>query len=620
MSKAILPILLAIVLAATSSQIKIHPDSLAVECYEKSYDFQMMSQFDSSLFYLDIALDTIVDKSFEFGLYPVLLHEYANALGNKGRLDDAIDVFSKLIDYCRGNDTAIMARAFTSRAVYFRQKGLMDSATVSYFHAIELAEKISDNTLLSETYSNLSVLYDEQGMSEDCLKYAQMAYDKALEQQDEFTTLIVLVNLIECRSKQQLSVCDNDVRKALMLCDALGTNYYKLRLYTALIGTGADSMTMKYMSSADSIAALLPYGNKARNVFMSVKASYYKSRGEYAEALSLYKQTRDVYLKLGSVGVSSYSDLLEQIISCLDSMGRSAETVPYYEELVSNLNKTYDIQREDLISSYSARYDTKLKELTIVELERQNLRRRNIILTLVFAASLIALAASSLLLFLHFRNKRLRSEAELAGAWRYIEGLEHERSRLAKELHDGVCNDLLGIGLCVSSMTPGKDSMQEIMQMIDKTRNDVRFISHELMPPRFKNITLDEAISSFVSQIGHMSGKSVSFVNECEHSALKALSEEVAYEVYRIVQELLSNSLKHSSCESIEIVLGGLPGKMSVTFAELFAPDVEIAQNVPSGNGYGIGISTMSERLKCINASIIICQNGSSKVFKVDFC
>lgn len=76
----------------------------------------------------------------------------------------------------------------------------------------------------------------------------------------------------------------------------------------------------------------------------------------------------------------------------------------------------------------------------------------------------------------------LRKRKNWKLAQSYIEGLERERTRLAKELHDGVCNDLLGIGMNMQCMQPTDESKQEILALLEQVRSDVRCISHELMP------------------------------------------------------------------------------------------------------------------------------------------
>ena len=70
------------------------------------------------------------------------------------------------------------------------------------------------------------------------------------------------------------------------------------------------------------------------------------------------------------------------------------------------------------------------------------------------------------------RRRRQKKEEELKLAQRYIEGLERERRRLAKDLHDGVCNDLLGIGMQLQCLPPTEQGKAEVKAMLEKVRQD----------------------------------------------------------------------------------------------------------------------------------------------------
>ena len=90
-------------------------------------------------------------------------------------------------------------------------------------------------------------------------------------------------------------------------------------------------------------------------------------------------------------------------------------------------------------------------------------------------------------------------------ARQYIDGLESERKRLAKELHDGVCNDLLGIQYCMQmSDAVGDEAQQKLFPMLEQARTDIRFISHELMPPALQYTNLNIMLEDYVERFGHM--------------------------------------------------------------------------------------------------------------------
>ena len=102
---------------------------------------------------------------------------------------------------------------------------------------------------------------------------------------------------------------------------------------------------------------------------------------------------------------------------------------------------------------------------------------------------------ASLLLIIYLRARRRKIEVENIRAG--LDGIEQERGRLAHELHDGVCNDLLGIELTLAA---GRCDTGELSEMIRTTRNEVRSISHELLPPRFNGLSLTQFIAAYARE------------------------------------------------------------------------------------------------------------------------
>lgn len=84
--------------------------------------------------------------------------------------------------------------------------------------------------------------------------------------------------------------------------------------------------------------------------------------------------------------------------------------------------------------------------------------------------------------------RQQRRIKQLNEAKRYIDGVETERKRLAQELHDGVCNDLLVAEMKLSV----SESVDDAVQQLHHVRNDIRQISHELMPPKMQFSTIDQ--------------------------------------------------------------------------------------------------------------------------------
>ena len=231
--------------------------------------------------------------------------------------------------------------------------------------------------------------------------------------------------------------------------------------------------------------------------------------------------------------------------------------------------------------------------------------------------SVAAVAASSAFLLLAayyvFRRKRIRKEEELKLAQSYIDGLERERTRLAKDLHNGVCNDLLGIGMNMQYMQPTDESKREILALLEQVRSDVRCISHELMPPKFQVTTLAETVEAYVEGLALPASVQLAFSKENEEIQWSQVPEEVSYEVYRIMQELLSNILKHSGATEIDVTLT-LKRKLLT---------LQISNNGKNYcgdevRGKGIGLTTIQERAKAVGGLFTTdIQDGSQK-FKLE--
>ena len=182
---------------------------------------------------------------------------------------------------------------------------------------------------------------------------------------------------------------------------------------------------------------------------------------------------------------------------------------------------------------------------------------------------------------------RRRREA-LAKIRANLQGVEQERGRLARELHDGVCNDLYGISLLLHTSDA---DIPAIAADIDRVRADVRHISHELMPPRFGESDLDELLRTYAARSrGFFAYRS---------EGRPALSEETAYELYRIVQELCSNIMTHSGAESARIEASFSQTGCQISIS--YSPASDMPEN---HGGDGIGLDTVRRRAQLIDARI----------------
>lgn len=257
------------------------------------------------------------------------------------------------------------------------------------------------------------------------------------------------------------------------------------------------------------------------------------------------------------------------------------------------------------MAEFNVKYQTQEKELEIARLEQEQLKHQAFLLKASIAAGL--LLAGILIAFIAMRHKKrmaekkielLKQEGELNAARRYIEGLEEECKHFAKELHDGIANDLLGLQMRIESSAGKEESRQQLATLVNQLRNNVRNISHELMPPEFERLSLDEILEQYADKLTENTGIRVGY-HPTDGNASRLLPNETAYELYRITQEVTMNIVKHAEATHIDIRLKAEGnGRYSLQIAD------NGKHTAPSeGNSQGIGLRTVNDRIKAINAT-----------------
>ena len=351
---------------------------------------------------------------------------------------------------------------------------------------------------------------------------------------------------------------------------------------------------MKCVKEAEPLLSVLPENSTEVLGYYEKISAIYAEMGRYRESLDIQHRL----LKLKEVNMAVPLDKLYlNIAQNYKGLKDYPQAFEYYERAMATADSLHQADINAELSELAAKYDTKEKELEIARLNAQQLTQQNRIMLLgIVAVSAVALIVLSAVWYL-FRRRRLKKEEELKLAQRYIEGLERERKRLAKELHDGVCNDLLGIGLQLQCLPSTEQSKEQLKDMLEKVRTDVRFISHELMPPQFQRVTLKDVLEDYVSRILEAQSADWDVETSADGRTWESVPEECSYEVYRILQELLSNVVKHAEAKWIGVRL--LLSEHGLTLRIVYRGKPGPSDNVPRE---GIGLTTVSERARAINA------------------
>jgi NarL family two-component system sensor histidine kinase LiaS len=172
-----------------------------------------------------------------------------------------------------------------------------------------------------------------------------------------------------------------------------------------------------------------------------------------------------------------------------------------------------------------------------------------------------------------------------------------ERSRLARELHDGLAQDLSAIGYRLDSLIGDVTITQAVRQKLRKLRFTVSGVTDQVRNEIYnlRNENKKSLAKVLETQLGNVlidTQIALEILGQCE------ILKEKHYEVSRCLRELTINSMNHSGCTKISITLTD----ESITYTDngIFTQDDEVN---PKPNSYGL--LGVSERLTKINASLI---------------
>lgn len=238
---------------------------------------------------------------------------------------------------------------------------------------------------------------------------------------------------------------------------------------------------------------------------------------------------------------------------------------------------------------------TSLAQTDSIQTRIEYVRVRNERIGIITTILILVLAAFILYALWQRRQRRkAASKARQQMTERYLEGQEEERSRLAKELHDGVSNQLLAI-----QMKLNEDGLtSQTMQLLNESREQVRRVSHELIPPEFDHATLDEVIRNYAASLDGLQQCEVSYVSTPADADWSFIDKTKALEIYRIIQEAVSNAFKHADATSVSIGLHLNEEHLKATVS-----DNGTRKDHKDGS-VGIGTRTISQRAAAINGSI----------------
>jgi len=185
-------------------------------------------------------------------------------------------------------------------------------------------------------------------------------------------------------------------------------------------------------------------------------------------------------------------------------------------------------------------------------------------------------------------------------AARLLRAQESERSRIARELHDDICQRMLVLTVELKSLDGTKDregSAAEALALAQGIAKSLHELSYSLHPTKLRLLGLVATIDQLRLDLSRI-GITTSFSH---HDVPSTLPPDLMLCLFRIVQEATQNAIKHSQASEVSVGLSGSAGRLTVTVS-----DNGVGFDVEAAWGRGLGLLSMVERVEALGGSLAI--------------
>ncbi len=311
-------------------------------------------------------------------------------------------------------------------------------------------------------------------------------------------------------------------------------------------------------------------------------------------------------------------DAYATVSDCYQKIGNTPKALEYLQKSVvikdSLLTETNLRQANTLASIYEVEKKEKeiLKLQSQSEIQEVNLKKESFLNKILFGGAL-ALIIIGLLGYRNFINRQkiqqlkiteLEKNKQLQSVDAMLKGQEDERNRIAKDLHDGLGGMLSGVKISFTTMkenlvmsAENVSVFEQSISQLDSTISELRKIAHNLMPEALVRFGLHDAIKDFCTSI--MSATHINIVYE-NLGEIRKLDNTANTYIYRIIQELINNAVKHSNPKQILVQITTTPNKTLLTVEDdgygMDASKMAISK--------GIGITNIQHRVNYFKGNV----------------
>ena len=605
-----------------------------------AYYFNKRTIIDSSIYYTNQALkfNTVVNDSLKNRLFSLGYNLLATNYKKRGLFSESKKWYIKGIESSQKyNEKNLFYTHTHGLALVYSELGDYNNALKLFKQCLEYKE---DNEIILGSYINIGDIYSEMKDYDNAnsfYKKGKILSEKTNNNQGRTVILLGLGANYQLQHQSQEAL--KSYKEAVVIADKNELNQLAIAARTNI---GDLYIDLKKYSEAkiifsEALQKAVSFGLLENQIYIydelkkiAAQQEDYKSAYAYLGKSTQIKDSVNTLQKIKEINeleIKYKTSQKEKEIEALQFENAAKKLmVENQTEAIKNMRLEEEISKKDnenTILFFQNSSDKKRNEISLLKKDQQlkaleiNQQKKIRLFTiLAFLVLLIPIVALLFQYYKRFKVQRLLNskqaeissqkinailkdqELELIKA--SINGQDKERERISQELHDGIGGNLAAIKLQLHHLTNFNFStIKAISVQLDETYQQVRNLSHNLIPKKFSHNKFTEVLESYLDNISAASGLEIYFL-AYPKKEINEMDENVQIETFKMIQELLTNAIKHAKASQIEIQLNLVGTNLNVLFED-------------NGIGFttenytkGIGFINLEARISKLKGSFVI--------------
>ena len=513
------------------------------------------------------------------------------------------------------NDSIGVAAIYNKLGIIAQKQGRLKDALQNQIDALKIYQNLKIDKYIGYTLNNIAIIHQNLGNNEKALEYHQKALDYRILLKDREGEATSYGNMANMYARMHDTIqAINYYEKAIALSRELKKD--------ELISANLSNIGNIYMARKDFRKALDLFTES-----LHIKEKLGDSKG-ISSTLSrigtVYTETRryrEAAMALNrSLKLAQSLDVVEEELSALLELAKlkaltqqTDSSFTLMRQYIALKDSVYDNRLKQQILDVQTQYETdkleqdlklvkKDKEVTEIKLRQ----RKTEIWLLIFV--FISISGAGIFLFYRHQQRqkatanadRIREQEARINA--VFQAQEEERRRIAKELHDGIGQTIGAIKLNYHGLAQKIDQpellpeFQKVEKMLNNAGTEVRSISHQMIPKELEQFGLVAAVEGMLNLHFETSPLKIQF----EHSGFaERIGQQIELVLFRVLQELISNIIKHSQAKQVSVQLLKLQSHVVLNVT-----DDGVGFDVESQEKSGIGLLNMASRIDAIKGHL----------------